>query len=44
MGRPRPQYLGKSPGTYEQTDIKQWKEQLATNPNGKLPTNQKIEE
>ena len=33
----------KSPETQELTVILQWKEWLATNPDGKLPTNQKIE-
>ena len=33
----------KSPKTQELTVIQQWKEWLATIPDGKLPTNQKIE-
>jgi len=33
----------KSPETQELTVIQQWKEWLATIPDGKLPTNQKIE-
>jgi hypothetical protein len=34
----------KLPETQQLTVIQQWKEWLATIPDGKLPTNQKIEE
>jgi len=37
--RPRLQYLNKSPETQDLTDIQQWKEWIATIPDGKLPTN-----
>jgi hypothetical protein len=43
VGRPRLQYLKQLPDTQELTIIQQWKEWLATNPDGKLPTNQKAE-
>jgi hypothetical protein len=43
VGRPRLQYLKQMPETRELTVIQQRKEWLATIPDGKLPTNQKIE-
>jgi hypothetical protein len=43
VGRPRLQYLKQSPETQELTVIQQCEKWLATIPDGKLPTNQKIE-
>jgi hypothetical protein len=42
-GRPRLQYLKRVARYTRLTIIQQWKEWLATNPDGKLPTNHNIE-
>ena len=42
-GRPGLQYLKQVARNTAADVIQQWKEWLATNPDGKLPTNQKIE-
>jgi hypothetical protein len=42
VGRPRLVYFNQLPETLELRVIQQWKEWLATNTDGNLPTNQKM--